>query len=70
MQDAFFLRDAEATIGLWIRGEDYRFALLVAVLQRAMDEFDIELLDSTRRTAFVALSRTGVAETSTFAGTL
>lgn len=46
--DAVTITDATdgevlATIGLWIRGEDYRFSLLAAMLRQAADEFDTDL---------------------------
>jgi ABC-type Mn2+/Zn2+ transport system ATPase subunit len=40
------------SIGIWIRGEDYRFALLAVVLSLAKDEFAQELRDIDSRGAF------------------
>jgi hypothetical protein len=53
----FTLPDANATIGLWIREEDYRFALLTAVLQQAAQEFDDTLFDEVRESEFVIRRR-------------
>lgn len=51
------LPDANATIGLWIREEDYRFALLTAVLQQAAREFDNVLRNEAAEREFVERRR-------------